>query len=154
MLLNHTLQRLFVNVKIPLGINKLELHCKWGADGSSGHCEYNQTPVKTETDINGVYNDADLFLITLVPIYLRNLNEGKQEILWENPRPSSTRFCRPLKLIYKKESRELVVSEIENVQKQINELIPLQIRLEEDRIVECSFTLHLTMVNIIKFVFV
>ncbi|XP_071053669.1 uncharacterized protein [Onthophagus taurus] len=147
MLLNHTLQRLFVNVKIPLGINKLELHCKWGADGSSGHCAYNQTPVKTETDINGVYNDANLFLITLVPIYLRNLNEGKQEILWENPRPSSTRFCRPLKLIYKKESRELVVSEIENVQKQINELIPLQIRLEEDRIVECSFTLHLTMVD-------
>lgn len=145
MLLNHTLQRLLASIEVPPGIIKLELHCKWGADGSSGHSEYDQTPVTKESE--SMYSDADLFLITLVPISLYSLEEEKKTMVWENPRPSSTRFCRPLKLLYQKESKELVVAEIEKIQKEIKELIPLEICLD-DRVLQCTFILHLTMVNI------
>ncbi|XP_067622258.1 uncharacterized protein [Eurosta solidaginis] len=47
-------------------------------------------------------------------------------ILWENSRPSSTRFCRPIKLIYEKETSNLARTEVERVKQQISEIIPTQ----------------------------
>jgi len=43
-------------------------------------------------------------------------------IVWQNPRPSSTRFCRPVKMEYTKETIEVVLQERENIVNEINEL--------------------------------
>ncbi|KAK4873835.1 hypothetical protein RN001_013195 [Aquatica leii] len=43
-------------------------------------------------------------------------------ILWQNPRSSSVRYCRPIRLHFKKETTELSTQEIDNIQEQINNL--------------------------------
>jgi len=74
----------------------LTVFYKWGCDGSSGHSTYRQS--FTNSDHNMV--DQHLFAICIVPIQLRRGGS----ILWKNPRPSSTRYCRPLKVMFAKES--------------------------------------------------
>lgn len=70
--------------------------------------------------------------------------------LWRNPVPSSTRFCRPIKITYEKESSELIQRERDNIEKQINELKKTVIKLINDEIeveVRISYELRLTMVD-------
>lgn len=44
--------------------------------------------------------------------------------LWKNPRPSSTKYCRPIKFEYASESKEKIIFEVNQIKKQINNLIP------------------------------
>lgn len=44
-------------------------------------------------------------------------------ILWKNPRPSSTRYCRPIKIIFQKESADLVRREVDNIKSQISKIV-------------------------------
>lgn len=83
------------------------LICKWGFDGSSGHSLYKQK----FTDSSNT--DEFLFSIGLVPIHLRNDVDGN--IVWKNPRTSSTRFCRPIKFIYAKETTNLAKAEYSKI---------------------------------------
>ena len=64
----------------------LDLHFKWGCDGSSGHSEYHQKFVETEIErrtvsnesennyteigVNKQSDDGNLFLFSLVPLKL------------------------------------------------------------------------------------
>ena len=64
---------------------QLVLHCKWGIDGSTGHSQYKQA---------GVQQDDRMLATTLVPLQLET---GVGEVIWRNPTPSSTRFCRPIR---------------------------------------------------------
>jgi len=68
--------------------NNLILIGKWGFDGRTGQAEYKQKV--TDTDLS-----HSSFLVTsYVP--LRLISESDQsKIIWKNPRPPSTRFCRP-----------------------------------------------------------
>lgn len=69
--------------------NKMGL--QWGA--SSGMSEYKQKFTNPDD------SDANIFVTSLVPIQLIQGNPNSKEnkiILWQNPRPSSTRFCRPI----------------------------------------------------------
>lgn len=81
--------------------NRLTLICKWGLDGSSGQSNYRQL---TRENIS----DSSVFIILLVPLQLRD-NKDDTKILWQNPVPSSTRFCRAIKFIFGKETTELTV---------------------------------------------
>lgn len=116
-LLNHTTERLIDSIKEKNIQNDgdLTLLCKWGCDGSSGQSEYKQV-----FNTKGI-SDANLFLITLVPIQLRTTNGN---IIWQNSAPSSTRLCRPIKFEYAKETAEKIKKEVENIEKQIMELKP------------------------------
>ncbi|XP_030849802.1 uncharacterized protein LOC115927723 [Strongylocentrotus purpuratus] len=124
-----------------------ELVCKWGFDGSSGHSEYKQKSTA------GTLDDSSIFCTTLVPLQLK----VKDSILWQNPVPSSSRFCRPIHLQFKKETTELSQEEYRSVQDEIKKLQPMNVSLDIDYElaadlnrnynIQINYELHFTMVD-------
>lgn len=99
-LLNHTIQRLAFVIQEVLKANiekydpsNIKVIFKWGCDGASGQSRYHQAFEDTSND------DASLFLIMLAPLQIK---AGNDLILWQNPVPSSTKYCRPIKMIFHK----------------------------------------------------
>lgn len=142
-LLNHTSTRICKNILGEVMIESSDcinytLIYKWGCDGSSGHSLYKQKFNNVED------TDEYMFIISLVPIRL--VQENMANIVWQNPRPSSPRFCRIIKFIYKKETYELIKNECSNIEKQIKELVPTQITIESANIF-VTHKLILTMVD-------
>lgn len=67
----------------------------------------------------------NLFLMSLVPLRLLGNPNSKEEIvLWDNPRPSSTQWCRPLRMLYKKETSTFTIQQVNNVREEIENLQP------------------------------
>lgn len=116
---------------------KLILISKWGFDGSSGLSEYKQKA--------GEVNDASVFMTSLVPIKLVS-NKNQDQILWQNPRTSSTRFCRPVRFQFTKETTELSVTEKEHIEAQIRTLSSTKLNIYGIDI-EILHTLLFTMVD-------
>lgn len=134
-LLDHTVRRVFQTFDLPEDFNffekyvKAEFIFKWGCDGSSGQTEYHQELTQNtnltlndphsnsdgdndtddseqnyEQDVE--YTDANMFLFSLVPLRLTfGMTDDTNDILWKNLTPSSTRYCRPIKFLYKKETK-------------------------------------------------
>ena len=48
-----------------------------------------------------------MFLASMVPLRLRT-EDGR--VIWANPKPNSTFFCRPISFIFEKESKELTIA--------------------------------------------
>lgn len=92
---------------------QLVLHCKWGIDGSTGHSQYKQA---------GVQQDDRMLVTTLVPLQLET---GVGEVIWRNPTPSSTRFCRPIRLQLATETKAVSQEELQRVGAEISALQPL-----------------------------
>lgn len=103
---------------VEAGNNEFILYSKWGCDGSGGHSKYKQ---KFTSDASS--NDEYLFMFTVVPINLR-LSNNIHTYAWKNNVPGSTRFCRPLKFMYLKETTSLIVSETDSVKENIKKLLP------------------------------
>jgi hypothetical protein len=73
---------------------------KFGCDGSTGHSEYKQRSLEDVTD-------SDIFVTSVVPLQLYSTKtSGDKIILRQNPRPSSVRYCRPIRMQFKKETAE------------------------------------------------
>ncbi|CAH0547269.1 unnamed protein product [Brassicogethes aeneus] len=113
---------------------QLTLVCKWGLDGSSGQSNYRQM-----TNIGS--GDSSVLIASLVPVQLRDSRQ-KTKILWQNPVPSSTRFCRAIKFVFAKETPELTRNITEGIQAQIEKL---QNFIHGN--ISISFYLVLTMVD-------
>lgn len=117
-LVNHTTARLCkylepVLQQLEVGsIKELVLIYKWGCDGSH-QSQYKQ---KFEEDGN---SDANIFLSSLVPL---RLSHG-DKIIWQNPLPSSPRFCRPIKIRFVKEDNDVTNEEIAYIEQQAQELV-------------------------------
>lgn len=88
-------------------------------------------------------SDSNLFAVCLVPLQLCTENG---QILWRNPRPSSTRYCKPIKLIFEKEISELTKQEIRNIENQIKEIQPTDCTLENKQIV-VKHNFQMTMID-------
>ncbi len=123
-----------------------DLTCKWGFDGSSGQSEYKQSFKSTDT------SDDSLFCTTLVPLQLK----WKDKVIWVNPVPASTRFCRPVHLQYQKETTELSLEEQRCIKEEIQALKPITVKLDIENetgeqtanvTVQVHYDLHLTMVD-------
>jgi hypothetical protein len=117
-LLDHSTKRIFhiPNIRsIENNFIQFEMLYKWGCDGSSGQSQYKQNFLSDDT------SDSDIFMFSIVPIILRCLttNSSSHKILWENPRKSSTKFCRPIKFLLKKETSITTVEEVNAVELQI-----------------------------------
>ena len=97
---------------------------KWGCDGSSGHSTYKQGFKNSDA------TDEFLFVFSFV---LLRLSDG-QNIIWQNPRPSSTLYCRPIKFIFSKETNLLTITETNQVLKEVSQFIVTSIRLNESQI--------------------
>ncbi|CAH0551109.1 unnamed protein product [Brassicogethes aeneus] len=122
-LLNHTSERILILKKDILfkfddyELSNLFLICKYGFDGSSGHREYKQ---KFE---NPGESDASAFVTWLVPLKLVNKDPSSsdpKQIIWHNP--SSSRYCRPIKLQFIRETTEVSLQEKLHIESQIDNL--------------------------------
>ena len=82
----------------------LELISKWGFDGSSDQSNYKQGCTDKNLD------DSSIFVTSLVPVQMR-VRSCPSKIIWQNIRSSSTRFCRPIRIQFAKETKELTLSE-------------------------------------------
>lgn len=150
-LLDHTTNRILQIpqiFKINLRTTSLEMLYKWGCDGSSGHSQYKQN----FNDNSSLSTDQNIFIFSIVPLELRcllndnNTNDGKYDIIWENPTPSSTRFCRPIKFMFKKETAENTREEVKDIETQISELHNSNITYN-NRTIQIKHTLIFSMVD-------
>lgn len=116
---------------------QLRLIYKWGCDGSSAQSKYKQ--ILTEG-----FSDEHLFSLNLVPIRL--VCERSESIVWQNPRPNSTRFCRPVRFTMTKETKEVIRTETQRMQKQIQELVVTNYMIKELNI-KISHNLIMTMID-------
>lgn len=144
-LLDHTTTRLIEVCKSvlcsvnPSSLANVELIVKWGFDGSSGQSQYKQ-----RSHIE--YKDSDLFNTWIVPLQLQTISETKQPlILWKNPHPSSVRYCRPVRLQFLKETQNVIKTEREYIEAQINRLDPF--RISSPIKLEIRYRLILTMAD-------
>lgn len=120
-------------------VKNLILIGKWGFDGSTGHSEYKQKVS------NNNFNDSSLFVTSYVPLQLVTQSDDPK-IIWKNPRPSSTRYCRPLRLQFEKETTQLALNEEKYFKEQINRLECTECLVSE-RNVQVEHRLQLTMVD-------
>lgn len=67
-------------------------------------------------------------------------------ILWANPKPSSTRYCRPIRFSFIKETTEVIKNEVKTIEDQIKNLIPFNFKTESG-VIEISFVFVLTMID-------
>lgn len=117
----------------------LTLISKWGCDGSSGHNEYKQVFIENDR------SDSNLFLTSLVPLGLHDSNNINNEF-WVNPKPSSTRLCRPIKFEYIKETPESTKKEVDRVNDEIRNLKGTIVNINQ-KICEIHHVLLFTMID-------
>ena len=111
------------------GNTKLILFCKWGCDGSSGQKQYKQVVCEN-------ISDSDMFMVSFVPLRLKKILEDSEPStsttmdIWKNETPSSTKYCRPIKFEFKKETHDTINNEVSDIKVQIATLQPLQLQLD------------------------
>lgn len=118
---------------------ELQLICKWGFDGSSGHSQYKQLFSDTSC------TDEFLFLVAMVPLRLRDIQTKKD--IWVNPSPSSILYCRPLKFIFQKENKELVRNEEQKIMEKINSLDQFDIKFNNGQTCSVVYNMLFTMMD-------
>lgn len=151
-LLDHTAERLIESqqeaVQVFLGKTKLEssskinlqLDCKWGADGSGCQSNYKQ-----KFDSEGC-DDSNILTTSLVPIQLYYSDGNRRIFLWNNMRTSSTRFCRPIKIQFTKETNDVINREFGLIEEQIEKLVQTKIDYDDKQFL-VSHNLFKTMVD-------
>lgn len=77
------------------------LTCSWGFDGSTKHSTYQQRWLSKEN-----MSDESIFATTIIPLRLATSTD---HILWNNRASQSSRFCRPIKLEFIKESIDVIL---------------------------------------------
>lgn len=144
-LLDHTSSRLckyleevLKNIDIDAKHN-LELITKWGCDGSQ------QSQFKQKFQ-NISDSDANIFQSSCVPLKLLANVDGKTKTIWQNPTPSSTRFCRPIRICFLHETADITVQEIKYVEDQIQDLRKTEVQVDGG-VARIKHTLVLTMVD-------
>lgn len=95
---------------------QLLLHSKWGFDGASSQSIYHQKTTVSEQDLSTV------FMASLVPLKLVKQSSG--DIVWQNERPSSTVYCRPISFKFMKETEANVKTELAAFESEIALLAP------------------------------
>lgn len=97
---------------------------KWGYDRS----EQNRYKQKFSEEH---FTDESLFSIFMVSIQIYCGTDDSRTIIWKNPAPSSTRYCRPIKFLFAKESADLITTEVNKIRQQIETLTHTKIALND-----------------------
>lgn len=130
-LLDHTFRRLAIvqadvlSRVVTEGVTTLDMTYKWGFDGSSNHSIYKQKFYESCDSV-----DSDLFLTSVVPLKMSAKHNNSEEIVWMNPRSSSTRFCIPIKFQFIKETQAIIKQESDYIEQQIATLVPTRISIQ------------------------
>jgi hypothetical protein len=87
-------------------------------------------------------------MTSLVPIQLYGLQKSNNEkiIIWKNPRPSSTRFCRPVRFLFEKETQDTIKNEVRYIENQIKSLEPTKVIIGSSNL-KINNKLLLTMIT-------
>lgn len=149
-LLNHTTERIIMSQSEVIkslcekSVADFDLICKWGCDGTSGQSAYKQK----FSDAGSTSSDENIFFISLVPLQLVHVNKetNTEIIVWKNPRTSSTRFCRPIKVLFLHETAEVTRKEVELIKEEEAKLEPFEIIMFR-KTVTVNFKLAFTMVD-------
>ena len=137
-ILDHSVSRVLETLpEKTIDLQNLTLISKWGCDGCSSQGIYKQS-FSSETDQG--FDDSSIFMTTIVPIKL--FDTMKQTVIWENLRPSSTHFCRPIRFSICKETPEVIQKEIERIESEISSLMPTQ--ANSSKVVH---QLHMSMID-------
>lgn len=138
-LLDHTTERIFLTkseTDLKSMSNQFVLLSKWGCDGSSGHSTF-----KITFENEGA-TDANMFLTSLVPLRLSD----NKSLFWDNPRPSSTRFCRPIRFTFVTETPDIIRDEVSRIKYEISNLKSTVLNFK-GKIITVSHTLVLSMID-------
>ena len=166
--MNHLISRLIelqkpVLLELP-NVANLRLLCKWGLDGSTCHSDWKIPPRRRpqrplpepeeEEDEDDEFNVEEererpvaydqLLMVCFVPLILY---DERDRVIWKNPRPGSSVFCRPLSLQFIKETRETIAAAHRVTQQQIDQLEAIQVDLTPDRAVNVRSEFLLTMID-------
>lgn len=98
---------------------------KWGCDGS----QQSQFKQKLESDAD---SDSNLFQSCFVPLQFV-CGDNNEKVLWNNPTPSSPRFCRPIRFRFVKETADVIEEEIRHVESAISSLVPTEVDLSGEK---------------------
>lgn len=110
-------------------------------DGASGQSEYKQL----FKDCPDNATDSSIIMMSLVPLMIRS-NDSAQSVLWQNAYASSTRYCRPIKFLFAKESKDIVQREYKVLQEDIKALTQTPITVN-GRKMTADHDLTMTMVD-------
>lgn len=88
----------------------------------------------------------NIFFTLLVPLQIIIDKSKKEIIIWKNPRPSSSRFCRAIKIEFLLETAECTRLEVDNIKEQERYLTPLQTIVDAKEI-NVTYKLGLTMID-------
>ena len=126
---------------------RLILICKTGFDGAAGQSVYKQQ----SDDTSELNIDESLYITCLVPLELYYFKDDKKQVVWRNPKPSSTSYCSPLRFIYRKESKEVVLAEYDSIMASIKNitLSIVSVLLEDGTMkeVEVQHIVNLTIID-------
>ena len=115
----------------------LSLICKWGCDGSQ-QAQYKQT-FQNDSD-----SDAYIFQSSFIPLQL--ICGINNKLIWQNPTPSSLRYCRPMRIRFVKESSDITNDETNYIQSATSSLHDSKVTLT-DKHLSVKHTLLLTMID-------
>jgi len=143
LLIKHTVERLIMDCNVSLppitdGKCELELILKWECDGSSDQSEYKQKFEDSTT------TDETIFTISMVPLCLRDM--FKNEDIWKNPQPAATKYCRPIKFEFAKETKEITLLEVQEIKEKIRNLVPVEVETENGLYI-VKANMKLTMID-------
>lgn len=124
-LMDHTILRLCKVqeevLKTIKELRNLDIIVKWGCDGAEQN-RYKQKFSEPHA------SDESLFSISMVPIQMYAMNgQSSKQIVWQNPSTSSTRYCRPIKFVFAKETPNVIVTEVDKIKEQAKSLVPTKI---------------------------
>lgn len=148
--MQHTVERIVKSLKHEINqymdennqdFVEMVLLSSWGMDGSTGYSQYHQSfPGTNQQD------DSDVFSVTTTPIHLYLLSNRKH-IFWYNLTPQSIRYCRPIMLEFVKESKQVVIDCKNTIERELSELVPVKIDLEQEKYVLVDFDFVMSMVD-------
>lgn len=145
-LLDHTSARLCMYLDEVLDslneeeISSLELLSKWGCDGSQ------QQQFKQKFG-NTIDSDSSIFQSSFVPLRLFCNIGDKNKIIWQNPVPSSARYCRPIRIRFVHETKDITNEEMSYIENQIKNLKISELPRANGAILKIKHTLAFTMID-------
>lgn len=115
-ILNMSTERLVESIDNQEVPQDIKLFVSYGFDSSSGHKNTHQR--FEESEHVSYASHQHLFASVLVLLAIKH----EDEIIWLNSTPQSTRYCRPIRLSYEKETVETTRNEHEGLKEEISQL--------------------------------
>jgi len=123
------------------GCIKAELVASYGFDGSTGQANYNQRQSESMLPPDA---ESSLFVTSMTPLQLIDSNA---RVIWRNRTPHSVRFCRPIKVEFVKESKDVIKNEHARMKREISCLKSFACKIDGNKEIDIKFSLHLTAID-------